>query len=174
MNDLSFLLYQIFNALYYIFPAFCANGAPVLFGGGRPIDGGKMFFDGKPVFGSHKTIRGFASGVIIGSIVGWAQEFLAPNVGLPRGSVLLGFSLSLGALVGDLMGSFFKRRINLKPGAAFPIADQLDFVLSALFFGLWIVPLSINDVFIIVVLTGPIHLIINFLAYLLHLKDNPW
>jgi len=57
MNGISSIALEIFNALYYIFPAYCANGAPVLFGGGRPIDGGKKLGDGKPIFGSHKTIR---------------------------------------------------------------------------------------------------------------------
>ena len=75
---------ETFYALYYIFPAYCANGAPVLFGGGKPIDGGKMFRDGKPIFGPHKTIRGFIFGILIGTFVGWVQEVLGPSVGLPK------------------------------------------------------------------------------------------
>ncbi|RLI04531.1 CDP-2,3-bis-(O-geranylgeranyl)-sn-glycerol synthase, partial [Candidatus Bathyarchaeota archaeon] len=103
MLSLNALLIEIFNALYYIFPAYCANGAPVIFGGGKPIDFGKIFLDGKPLFGSHKTIRGFILGLAIGTLVGWAQEALAPNVGLPKGNALLGFILSLGAMIGDLL-----------------------------------------------------------------------
>ena len=164
----------IFNALYYIFPAYCANGAPVIFGGGRPIDGGKKFTDGKPILGSHKTYRGLVAGLIIGTYVGWVQEALAPLAGLPQGSVILGFALSLGALLGDLIGSFIKRRLDLKPGASLPISDQIDFVLVSLLFGLLVEPPSLTTALILIVLTGPMHLLVNAMAYLLRLKDNPW
>ncbi len=164
----------IFNALYYIFPAYCANAAPVIFGGGRPIDGGRKFIDGKPILGSHKTIRGFVSGMIVGTLVGWAQEALAPQVGLTRGSVVLGLLLSLGALTGDLLGSFIKRRLNLKPGEAFPISDQLSFVVVALLFSLPVKPPPISYVLIILILTPLIHMLSNIIAHLLHIKGRPW
>jgi len=174
MNVASEVALEIFNALYYIFPAYCANGAPVLFGGGRPIDGGKKFLDGKPIFGPHKTIRGFASGLIIGTFVGWVQEAYGLSVGLPQGNMILGFALSLGALMGDLLGSFIKRRMNLEPGKHLPLSDQLDFVLTALLFSLPIKPPSIMDALIIVVLTVPIHFLVNIMAYILRLKKTPW
>jgi len=165
---------EIFNALYYIFPAYCANAAPVLFGGGYPLDFRKKFIDGNPIFGQNKTIRGFIAGLLIGTFVGWAQETLAPNIGLPKGSILLGFMLSLGALIGDLAGSFIKRRLNLKPGAPFPVSDQIDFVLVALLFSLLVKPPSLYSAVIIVVLTLPIHLLANIIAYLLRVKKTPW
>jgi len=171
---ISELLIEIFNALYYIFPAYCANGVPVLFGGGTPIDLGKDFLDGKPIFGSHKTYRGFIFGVAIGTFVGWAQESLAPSAGLPRGDMMLGFVLSLGAMLGDLLGSFLKRRINLKPGAPLPILDQIDFVLIALLFGFLVKPPTLIEALIIMILTCPIHLLVNIAAYLLRLKETPW
>jgi len=174
MSTINEAAIEVFNALYYIFPAYCANGAPVIFGGGPAIDGGRKLSDGKPVFGSHKTYRGFIFGIAIGTLVGWAQEFLAPNVGLPKGSLILGFALSLGALLGDLMGSFIKRRLDLKPGASLPISDQIDFVLMALLFSLLVEPPSLIDAFIIIVLTGPIHFLVNVIAYLLRLKKTPW
>lgn len=165
---------EIFNALYYIFPAYCANAAPVIFGGGHPIDNGKKFLDGKPIFGPNKTVRGFIAGITIGTLIGWAQEALAPNVGLEKGSLILGLALSLGAVTGDLIGSFVKRRLDLKPGAAFPISDQIDFVLVALFFSLFVEPPTVFYAMIIVVLTLPIHLSANIIAYLLHMKKSPW
>ena len=168
------VLIEVFNALYYIFPAYCANGAPVLFGGGKPIDLGKNFPDGRPIFGSHKTYRGFILGLAIGTLVGWAQEVLAPGAGLPRGNTLLGFILSLGAMIGDLLGSFLKRRLDLKPGAPLPVSDQIDFVLVALLFGALIEPPTLTEALIIIILTGPIHLMVNVIAYLLRLKKTPW
>ncbi|MEM2351709.1 MAG: CDP-2,3-bis-(O-geranylgeranyl)-sn-glycerol synthase [Thermoproteota archaeon] len=166
---------EILYALYYILPAYCANASPVIFGGGKPIDLGKKFFDEKPIFGPHKTYRGFISGVLIGTAVGWAQENIALLIGLSCGSTLLGFLLSLGALIGDLFGSFLKRRLNIRPGAMLPIVDQIDFVLFALLFASLSGKLpSIIGIIIIIILTIPIHLFTNLIAYLLHLKDSPW
>ena len=113
----------MYDALYLIFPAYCANAAPVIFGGGSPIDAGKIFLDGRPILGSRKTIRGFFAGLAIWTFVGFIQN-----------NVLLGFMLSLGALIGDLTESFIKRRIGFPPGASLPVADQLDFVAGALLF----------------------------------------
>jgi len=160
--------------LYYIFPAYCANGAPVIFGGGPSVDGGRKFLDGRPVFGPNKTVRGLIAGLLIGTLVGWAQETLAPNVGLEKGNVALGFVLSLGALIGDLVGSFVKRRLNLRPGAPLPISDQIDFVLMALVFSLMAKPPTVPAAVMIIVLTLPIHLSANLMAYFLRIKKNPW
>lgn len=167
---------EIFIALYFIFPAYCANSSPVIFGGGKPIDCEKKFLDGRPIFGSHKTYRGFISGLLIGTFVGWFQEAIAPAIGLPKGETLLGFALSFGALIGDLAGSFIKRRLNIKPGAPLPVVDQIDFVLTALLFALIVKPsmFSLFRILLIIILTGPIHILVNFVAYLLHLKDTPW
>lgn len=159
---------DVAHALLFIFPAYCANAAPVIFGGGYPIDGGKTFLDGKPIFGSHKTFRGFLSGLVVGTLVGFVQGTLFQY------NVLLGFTLSMGALAGDLLGSFFKRRLDLPPGATLPIADQLDFILGAFLFSLSFSPPSLIIVLIILIITPPIHLLTNFLAYLLGVKKRLW
>ncbi|MCS7120079.1 MAG: CDP-2,3-bis-(O-geranylgeranyl)-sn-glycerol synthase [Nitrososphaerota archaeon] len=168
------MILEVLSSLYYIFPAYCANAAPVIFGGGHPIDCNKKFCDGKPIFGSHKTIRGFLSGIVIGVLVGWVQESLTPIIGVHGGGVILGLALSFGALVGDLLGSFIKRRLGMEPGSHLPVSDQIDFVLVALLFGYLVKPISLTQTIIIIVLTGPIHVIVNFFAYLLRLKDTPW
>jgi CDP-2,3-bis-(O-geranylgeranyl)-sn-glycerol synthase len=74
------------EALKFIFPAYCANGAPVIGGGGRPMDFGKNFFDGKRLFGAHKTFRGFFFGLAIGFLVGLIE------------TLIFGFSLWLAVL----------------------------------------------------------------------------
>jgi len=66
------------SALIFIFPAYCTNAAPVIFGGGGPIDCGKSFIDGKPLFGSHKTVRGFISGLASGILATIALCYLVP------------------------------------------------------------------------------------------------
>ena len=44
----------IFEALKFIFPAYCTNAVPVLAGGGQPMDFGKNFLDGKRILGKNK------------------------------------------------------------------------------------------------------------------------
>ena len=101
---MSITVMDIVYALYFIFPAYCANAIPVIFGGGRPIDGGRIFLDGKPIFGAHKTFRGFFAGLLIGTLEGVLQSVVGEFSSEPlfEYPLLLGFTTSLGALLGDL------------------------------------------------------------------------
>ncbi len=170
-------LIDIATALWFILPAYCANAAPVIFGGGQPMDFGKMFFDGKPFLGSHKTFRGFFAGIIVGTLVGLLQtlifeQFLFQYGTQFRYTVFLGFILSLGALIGDLIESFIKRRLNRSPGKSLPVADQIDFIFGAFLFSLLVVPPSLPVAIIILLITIPIHLITNLGAALLRIKNK--
>jgi CDP-2,3-bis-(O-geranylgeranyl)-sn-glycerol synthase len=164
-------------ALWFIFPAYCANAAPVIFGGGKPMDFGKKFFDGKPFLGAHKTFRGFLAGIIVGTLVGLVQTLLYEQVLFEYGSqfqysILLGFMLSLGALTGDLGESFIKRRLNRSPGSSLQFADQLDFILGAFLFSIPLSPPSLLSALIILLVTIPIHLLTNIGAALLNMKNK--
>ncbi|MFX1308560.1 MAG: CDP-archaeol synthase, partial [Promethearchaeota archaeon] len=82
----------------------------------------------------------------------------------------------------DLIGSFLKRRFDIKSGAPFWVVDQLDFALMAIFFvsipgfispNLFLLP----DIFIIIfliILTPAVSIIANTVAYAIGLKDVPW
>ena len=180
---MSSLLFELVYALYFVFPAYVANALPVLLGGGHAIDGGKVWSDGRPVFGSHKTIRGFLAGVIGGTLVSVAEMAVLQAVKVPsdfilpfQPTILLGFVVSIGALIGDLVHSFVKRRLGIGEGLPFPVADQLDFVLGAILFSLPLIASSSPwlMILIILIITLPIHLLTNLLAYLLGLKKRPW
>ena len=158
----------IVEALKFIFPAYCANAVPVLVGGGQPMDFGKNFFDGKPIFGKNKTFRGFLFGFAIGVLVGLV-EYAVFGYPLP-----LCFLSPLGALLGDLTGAFIKRRLDISPGGLLPIVDQVDFVVGAVLFSLPIGVVSWELAVTILLVTPPIHLFTNFVAYKLKLKNNPW
>ena len=168
---------DIAAALWFIFPAYCANAAPVIFGGGKPMDFGKKFFDGKPFLGSHKTFRGFLAGIIVGTLVGTAQTIIYENILFDYNSqfqysILLGLMLSIGALTGDLIESFIKRRISRSPGSSLPVADQIDFILGAFLFSIPILPPSLISALIILLVTIPIHLLTNLGAALLNMKNK--
>lgn len=159
----------IAESLIFIFPAYSANAVPVVLGGGTPLDLGKHFRDGEPIFGSHKTFRGFTAGLVIGTLVGIGESIILGNY-----NTLLAVALSLGALVGDLGGAFLKRRLKLAPGAFLPIIDQIDFVSCALLFSLPVAPPTLPMALVILVMTIPIHVLTNLLAYLAHIKRQPW
>ena len=156
------------EALLFIFPAYCANAVPVLAGGGTPMDFGKNFFDGKRIFGDHKTFRGFFFGLLIGILVG-IVEFLIFDY-----SILFIILPPLGALVGDLLGSFAKRRIGISPGGLFPIVDQIDFVIGALLFSIPLSILTWELALVVILITPPIHLLTNYVAFKMRLKKHPW
>ena len=157
------------SALLIIAPIYCTNGAPVLFGGGQPVDFGRTMPDGERIFGDHKTIRGLASGLIVGTIVGISESFLFS-------SNLLSMALlaTTGALLGDLGGAFIKRRMRIKPGQPLPGVDQLDFVLGAVLLISIIQKLTPGTMLILFCVTPPIHLLANISAYKLGLKSNYW
>lgn len=176
-------------AIWLGLPAWIANATPVLFGGGRPIDGGRSFSDGHRILGDGKTIRGFVVGVFLGTLTGVGQYLAAPYlqplmemyvvVTPPMQHVLYmtipaAFLLSLGALLGDLTGSFIKRRIDIRSGNPSPVLDQLGFILMGLILAVPFLQPEAIYVIILVTITLGIHWFSNALGYLLGLKENPW
>ncbi len=170
-------------------PAWIANATPVVFGGGKPIDGGRLMRDGHRILGDGKTIRGFLAGVFFGTLTGVGQHILAPylmpimaefvTVTPSMEYVLLmtipvGFLLSVGTLAGDLIGSFLKRRVSVQSGGPSPMLDQLGFIIMALLFAYPLLkPEGVYTV-ILIIITLVIHWMSNALGYLLGIKKNPW
>ncbi|HET7404714.1 MAG TPA: CDP-2,3-bis-(O-geranylgeranyl)-sn-glycerol synthase [Candidatus Bathyarchaeia archaeon] len=155
-------------ALLFIGPSYVANAAPLVLGGGRTLDGGRKLSDGQPIFGSHKTIRGVLAGVIAGSLVGLGESLLDSRL------FVGGFMIALGAVLGDLLGAFLKRRLRVEPGRAFPILDQLDFILGSILLGYSFFPIPWISIVLVVVVTPPIHLATNYGAHLLGIKETKW
>ncbi|MFC4260589.1 CDP-archaeol synthase [Marinobacter lacisalsi] len=98
-----------------------ANGAPVIAARmfrhrfSSSVDGGRLWRDGRPVFGVSKTWRGLVAGFA-------ACTLCAPVFGLT-----LAFGAVYGALAlgGDLLSSFIKRRLRLEASARATGLDQL-------------------------------------------------
>ncbi len=150
-------------------PSYIANAVPVLFGGGRSLDSGKYFLDGERIFGENKTIKGFISGLAFGIIASILGELI-----LMKELIFLGILSSLGSMFGDLFGSFIKRRLKILPGSPFPLMDQLDFVIGALILTYPIYRFNFSIVILIILITPPIHITSNAMAYLLKLKKQFW
>ncbi len=170
MDFYAILFSVIIFPIIYIFPAYVANGAPVIFGGGTPVDFNRKF-RGKPIFGKHKTMRGLVFGIASGVVIG-AAESLAPGYSY---MLIIGVALSIGTLFGDMVGSFIKRRLGHKEGANIFLMDQYLFLVFALLFAY---PLgnfpSIYGILFIVALTGVLHVATNRLAHKAKIKEVPW
>ncbi|HLD11171.1 MAG TPA: CDP-2,3-bis-(O-geranylgeranyl)-sn-glycerol synthase [Candidatus Nanoarchaeia archaeon] len=174
----------IIKALYFFLPAYFANMSPPIITNikfikkiNKPIDF-KRTINNKRIFGDNKTIIGFLSGIIFALIIFSIQQYLFNfdffhrisiidyNKFNPLFPLLLGF----GAMFGDLIKSFVKRRLNISSGSSFPIADQLDFVVFALIFSSFIYLPDFKIILILLILTPFLCILINLIAFKLKLK----
>ena len=168
MVDHMEIIQLIVDSIKFVFPAYCANATPVLAGGGKRMDFGRNFYDGKRIFGNNKTFRGFFFGLAIGVAAGLMECYA---FGFP---ILFAVLIPLGALLGDLTGAFVKRRIGIAPGGLLPLVDQVDFVVGAIVFSIPLAIVSWELAVTVLLITPPIHLFTNFLAYKMKLKKHPW
>lgn len=179
----------VFFALWFFLPAGISNMMPIfaakiplLSKFSYPLDLGKSF-GGKRIFGDHKTIRGLVFGVLSGIIIAWIQMVLYKNIiwihsfvtfdYMKGNPFIFGFLLSFGALAGDSIKSFFKRRSNVGPGGTWFPFDQIDYIVGGILFSLLWVRLSWNTYFSILVVWFLLHIISTIIGYLLKLKDSP-
>ncbi|THE65482.1 CDP-2,3-bis-(O-geranylgeranyl)-sn-glycerol synthase [Salinadaptatus halalkaliphilus] len=179
------LLETVVVAFWAMLPAYVPNNAAVLAGGGRPIDGGRTW-GGSRILGDGKTWRGTAAGIAAGLLVATVLTLFAVDVrgltgfDLPTFTPLAAVGLAAGAMLGDILASFLKRRTGRQRGAMFPGVDQLDFVvvslpLTALLAPSWFFAVFTWEVVLVVVVLTPIlHVTTNVVAYGLGLKNEPW
>jgi len=119
------------------------------------------------------------------------MNILAPGTfysGFP--SIIILFSISFGALSGDIIESFFKRQIGKKSGEKWIIADQIDFLLGSFLFsflastvlyhigmidGNWFLQsFSVWHIAFLLILTPALHYLTNIVGYIAGLKEVPW
>jgi CDP-2,3-bis-(O-geranylgeranyl)-sn-glycerol synthase len=115
-------------------------------------------------------VKGFVSGLLVGTVAGLAEALLFTNYLL----VLVGIAASLGALFGDLFGAFLKRRLDIPPGGPLPVVDQLDFIAGAVLLTSPVLAITVGAVLILMIVTVPAHLLSNAIAHGLGLKKRPW
>lgn len=173
-------------AFWAMLPAYVPNNAAVLTGGGPPIDGGRTM-SGKRLLGDGKTWLGTAGGIAAGALLAALQNALVPTItalvpvaSLPQFPLAVVVALPAGAMLGDIVASFLKRRSGRERGSAFPGLDQLDFVLGSLALAFLAAPGWFTQTFTLPVLvtvvfiTPVLHVGTNVLAYQLSLKSEPW
>lgn len=167
-------------------PAYVPNTAAAVLGGGPSIDGGRTWRDGRRIFGEGKTIRGFILGVLAGMAVGGIEIWVQTLAGwqswyfLPLHTVVTVCTFAVGALLGDLGKSFFKRRLGMASGDPWPVADQYDlvagaFLLTAIFAPGWLLANVTLPVLVwILLVTFVLHRVTNIAGHLMGVKRVPW
>jgi len=139
---------------------------------------------GKRILGDHKTWRGLLFGIIAAIVIVLLQTFLYQTGGVFEklslinysevSVVALGFLLGFGALFGDAVKSFFKRQLAIASGNSWVPFDQLDFILGALLLSSLIVWPGWDVAGLLLVVTPLLHVLMNWLAFKIDLKEVPW
>ena len=180
--------------LWVLLPAYIANAfATIPRGRGPPMDFGRIWArDGRRVLGPSKSWSGFLfagfAAIPFGLFEAWLILLAPPDWKLVpelAASVLAAVPvvalLTFGAMSGDALGSFVKRRLGRASGARTLLLDQLPFVLVPIALGLALYPglfvatfASWEAVLWLLVYTLGLHAGFNWIGFKLGLKKVPW
>ncbi len=177
----------LLQSLWFILPMGLANMMPVF--GKRllprfswPVDEGRMF-KGQPIFGAHKTWRGLVLGVVVGWLVFIIQQALFEGSSFVRllslfdyGAMTawLGVLMGLGAVLGDLVKSFLKRRRGIQAGAVWFPFDQLDFVIGGTLLAVPVFLPDFNHLLGILLIGLSAIIVVNRISFKLGLRETEW
>jgi CDP-2,3-bis-(O-geranylgeranyl)-sn-glycerol synthase len=185
------LLLLVLLGFWLMLPSFLPNSAAVVFGGGMPVDLGRSW-KGKRLLGDGKTWRGLIGGICAGISLGILELYIAfpfDDVdffgfgGFPSNMGVV-VALAVGSLLGDMAGSFVKRRLDIGRGDKAPIMDQYTFLLGSFVLVLlaypgWFIDTFWNDhgwisLLAVLVITPILHRGVNIIGYKMGLKKVPW
>jgi CDP-diglyceride synthetase len=161
---------QLLHILQILVLLTFANGTPIvakkIFGSrfALPLDAGIIFFDGRPVFGASKTMRGIVVSILITSAI-------APFIGL---DLTIGAIVASSAMAGDLFSSFVKRRLNFPPSSQALGLDQVPESLFPMLACRDALSLTIADIVLGVGIFFIGELILSRLLFRAHLRDEPY
>ena len=161
---------QLLHILQLLVLITLANGAPIIakkiFGPrfSFPLDAGTVFFDGRPLFGASKTIRGILISVLI-------TTASAPLIGL---DLTIGAIVAGAAMAGDLFSSFVKRRLNSPPSSHALGLDQVPESLFPMLACRDALSLTIADIALGVGIFFIGALILSRFLFRAHLRDEPY
>ncbi len=147
-----------------------ANGAPVIakrmFGPryARPIDANRTFLDGRPLLGPSKTYRG-----ILASLLLTGPAALALGLGLG-----VGLLVAVGAMAGDLVSSFAKRRLGLASSTQATGLDQIPEALVPLLACRSALSLTTAEIAAGCALFLVGEVLLSRVLFRLHVRDRPY
>lgn len=147
-----------------------ANGAPLL---GRlllrdrlawPLDAGARFLDGRPLFGSSKTVRGMVLALALTPLAAWLL-----GLGGTAGALIAAW-----AMLGDLVSSFIKRRLGRPPSSQALGLDQIPESLLPLLAVRRQYALTAIEVAGLVAAFLVLELLLSQILYRLRLREQPY
>ena len=165
-------------------PAFLANASPVV---AKNIPGIRRLswpINAK-LLGKNKTVRGLVTGIIVGILTGIILyllrygfiEYLPSYTDIYNlyssliGAIIVGGILATGALVGDIVKSFVKRRLGKKPGTMFQPWDGIDYMVGAMIFILPWYQVSFFECLFLLIAWPLLSLLMNTIAYSIGWKE---
>lgn len=152
-----------------------------------PLDH-KMTFRTHRIFGENKTYRGVIVMIIASIFFTYAYAFLVSKSSAISELNLLDFQhyspiaygvmFGLGYVIGELPNSFAKRQLGITEGKSTSfiqrLIDQLDSVLVILLLLLAFSNFTWKHFWFGIIFYGLLHLVINYLLYLLNLRKEPY
>ena len=93
---------------------------------------------------------------------------------MPTITPFIGFMISAGALIGDMAGSFIKRRFGLNRGSDVPLLDQWNFILGSVLFVFLLTDITIWMFVLMLLITPLVHRTANIVAHRIKIKREPW
>lgn len=145
-----------------------------------PVDGG-LTFQGERLLGKNKTVRGFLVGTLFGAAMAYVQMFFYENLGMDSVAeinyddfniVLFGALIGFGALVGDAVESFFKRRVGIQPGQPWFPFDQTDYIFGSIAFSLLYTTFEPHQYLWLFLTYFVGHLVVKYVGFMIGVEDK--
>jgi len=156
--------------LHLLFLIIVANGTPIvlryLMRGtfSYPIDSGRLFVDNKRLFGKTKTWRGLIGSLLFTGLFAWLLGF----------DLETGFLIAAGAMGGDMLSSFIKRRLGIPSSAQAPLLDQIPESLVPLVLVSQTFQLSADTLLVLVSIFFTLDIVLSQLLYKLGIRRKPY
>ena len=172
------MVWELFvHTLQIALPAYIANASPTFLIKLRkhPIDFG-LKYNGQRLLGEGKTIEGFILASLMGYLAGLLELQIIAGISynfLVIPPIVFLF-IGIGAMIGDMTGSFIKRRMKLKRGENAGLLDMIDFIIGAFILAAFFIQYSPWCFVIALIITPIVHRVANIIGYRIGVKKEPW
>ena len=156
--------------LNLLFLIIVANGAPIITRyflkdyGDWPVDGGRCCLDGQRWLGDSKTWRGIIASCVV--TVTFALALALPSH--------IGLLIAVGAMAGDVLSSFIKRRLKMASSSMALGIDQVPEALLPLLVVQPIFQLSGVDIVALTVAFIVLELVLSRILFRMGIREQPY
>lgn len=147
-----------------------ANGMPILAGRimgkqmNYPVDAHLVLADKQAFLGKSKTWRGLIFSLLV-------TPLFSIILSLPW---TIGLIIAAGAMSGDLLSSFIKRRLKIPASGQAILLDQVPESLIPLLLVSTVLQLSVTDIAMLTIMFVIVELILSKFLFALHIRKRPY